>query len=108
MSCLNDFRPVTLTSTVMKCFERLIMAQIKRTIDVTVDARQNAYRKNRSTANDISTVPHLNLTHLEKKDSYIRQLYLDFSSAFNTITPQTVVNKLSLLGLIFTPCNRIF
>lgn len=43
------------------------MAQIKRTIDVTVDPRQYAYRKNRSTASAISTVLHLTLTHLEKR-----------------------------------------
>lgn len=35
---------------------------------------------------------------LENKDSYVRMLFLDLSSAFNTIIPQTLVNKLSELG----------
>ncbi len=33
------------------------------------------------------------------KDSYVRMLFIDFSSAFNTIIPQQLINKLNLLGL---------
>ncbi|KAK3521947.1 hypothetical protein QTP70_020048, partial [Hemibagrus guttatus] len=29
VSCLNDYRPITLTPTIMKCFEGLVMRQIK-------------------------------------------------------------------------------
>uniref|UniRef100_A0A3B1J1U4 Reverse transcriptase domain-containing protein n=1 Tax=Astyanax mexicanus TaxID=7994 RepID=A0A3B1J1U4_ASTMX len=35
----------------------------------------------------ITTTLHLSLTHLEKKDTYVRMLFIDFSSAFNTIIP---------------------
>lgn len=38
------------------------------------------------------------LTHLENKDSYLGFLFLDFSSAFNTIIPQTLWNKVVALG----------
>ncbi len=31
VSCLNDYRPVALTPILMKCFERLVMDQIKST-----------------------------------------------------------------------------
>ncbi|KAI3352120.1 hypothetical protein L3Q82_020931, partial [Scortum barcoo] len=61
---------------------------------------QYAYRKNRSTEDAISSVVHTALTHLENKDSYVRQL---FTSAFNTIIPQTLVQKLTTLGLSFHP-----
>ena len=37
------------------------------------------------------------LTHLESRDTYTRLLFLDFSSAFNTIIRQTLVNQLLLL-----------
>ncbi len=50
---------------------------------------------------------HLALTHLENKDSYVRMLFIDFSSAFNTIIPQQLINKLSLLGLNNSLCNWI-
>ncbi len=42
---LNDYRPIALTPVVMKCFERLVMAHIKDSIDVTVDSHQYAYKK---------------------------------------------------------------
>ncbi|KAI3352058.1 hypothetical protein L3Q82_020873 [Scortum barcoo] len=90
---LNDYRPVALTPIVMKCFERLVMAHIKDCVDVTVDPHQYAYRKNRSTEDAISSVVHTALTHLENKDSYVRLLFVDFTSAFNTIIPQTLVQK---------------
>ncbi|KAK3569503.1 hypothetical protein QTP86_032108, partial [Hemibagrus guttatus] len=48
-----------------------------------------------------------NLTHLDNKDSYIRMLFIDFSSAFNTIIPQYLIEKLNLLGLNTFLCNWI-
>ncbi len=57
--------------------------------------------------NAISSTLHLALTHLENKDSYVRMLFIDFSSAFNTIIPQQLINKLNLLGLNNSLCNWI-
>ncbi|XP_037537944.1 CREB-regulated transcription coactivator 1-like [Nematolebias whitei] len=65
------------------------MTHIKDSIDVTVDLHQYVYRRNRSTADAISSVVHTALTHLESRNSYIRLLLLDSSSAFNTIISQT-------------------
>ncbi len=42
-SCLNDYRPVALTSIVMKVFERLLKNQIGSSIPVTLDPLQFAY-----------------------------------------------------------------
>ncbi len=56
-------------------------------------------RPNLSTDDAISSTLHLALTHLENKDSYVRMLFIDFSSAFNTIIPQQLINELNLLGL---------
>lgn len=47
------------------------------------------------------------LTHLESRDSYVKLLFLDFSSAFNTIIPQTLANKLQMLGLTSSLCNWV-
>ena len=48
ISCLNDYRPVALTSVTVKGCERLILAYIKSVIPVTVDPYQFAYGENRS------------------------------------------------------------
>ncbi len=41
-SCLNDYRPVALTSIVMKVFERLVKSHISSSIPVTLDPLQFA------------------------------------------------------------------
>ncbi len=107
VSCLNDYRPIALTPIMMKCFERLVMHKIKTSLPNTLDPLQFAYRPNRSTDDAISSTLHLALTHLENKDSYVRMLCIDFSSAFNTIIPQQLINKLNLLGLNNSLCNWI-
>ncbi|KAK3571326.1 hypothetical protein QTP86_007554 [Hemibagrus guttatus] len=107
VSCLNDYRPIALTPIIMKCFERLVMRQIKDLLPPSLDPMQFAYRPNRSTDDAITTTIHLSLTHLENKDTYVRMLFIDFSSAFNTIIPQHLPEKLSLLGINTSHCNWI-
>ena len=106
-ACLNDFRPVALTPIVMKCFERLVMQHIKSCLPANLDPLQFAYRTNRSTEDAISTTLHLTLSHLEKKNTYARILFIDFSSAFNTIIPQQLVEKLRLLEVDIGTCNWV-
>eukprot|EP00061_Rhincodon_typus_P008882 g31901.t1 len=45
--CLNDYRPVTLTSIIMKCVQRLVTAHINSGIPVCLDPVQYAYQSNR-------------------------------------------------------------
>ncbi len=92
---------------IMKCFERLVMHNIKTRLPNTLDPLQFAYCPNCSMDNAISSTLHLALTHLENKDSYVRMLFIDFSSAFNTIITQQFINKLNLLGLNNSLCNWI-
>ncbi|KAK1784212.1 hypothetical protein P4O66_003960 [Electrophorus voltai] len=107
VSCLNDYRPVTLTSIIMKCFKRLVMRHIKTQLPPSLDPLQFVYHSNRSTDDAFSTTLHLALTHLDKKGTYVRMLFIDFSSSFNTIVPQHLIGKLSLMGLNTSLCNWI-
>ncbi len=66
-SCLNDYRPVALTSIVMKVFERLVKNHICSSIPVTLDPLQFAYHQNRSTDDAISHILHSSLTHIDSK-----------------------------------------
>ena len=63
VTCLNDYRPVAL-------------------ISVTLDTLQFAYRPNRSTDNAISIALHTALSHLNKRNTYMRMLFINYSSAF--------------------------
>ncbi|KAK3525532.1 hypothetical protein QTP86_033961 [Hemibagrus guttatus] len=105
----NDHRPrpVALTPIVMKCFKRLIMRHIKTQQPLSLDPLQFAYHPNHSTDDSITTTLHLSLTHLDNKDTYVRMLFIDFSTAFNTIIPQHLIEKLSLLDLSTSLCKWI-
>ncbi len=104
-SCLNDYRPVALTSTVMKVFERLLKKHICSSIPATLDPLQFAYRPNRSTDDAISQVLHSSLSHIDSKN--VRLLFIDNCSAFNTIVPTKLAVKLSDLGLNTSLCDWI-
>ena len=91
----------------MKCFERLVIAHINTIIPETPDPLQFAYRPNRSTDDAIAIALHTSLSHLDKRITYVRMLFIDYSSAFNTIVPSNRINKLRTLGLNTSFCNWI-
>ncbi len=77
-------------------------------IPATLDPLQFAYRPNRSTDDAISQVLHSSLTHIDSKNgNYVRLLFIDYSSAFNTIVPTKLAVKLSDLGLNTSLCDWI-
>ncbi|KAK3508179.1 hypothetical protein QTP70_015962 [Hemibagrus guttatus] len=56
---LNDYRPVALTSVVMKSFERLVLSYLKDITDPLLDPLQFAYRANRSVDDAVKHGPPL-------------------------------------------------
>ncbi|KAK7877731.1 hypothetical protein WMY93_030545 [Mugilogobius chulae] len=107
VTCLNDYRPVALTSIPAKCLERLVIKHIKAAIPPSLDTYQFAYKENRSTEDAVAIVLHTLLKHLEGKNTYARLLFVDYSSAFKTIRPFKLRAKLHLLGLNTALCNWI-
>ena len=49
---------------------------------------------------------HTALTNLDKRNTYVRMLFIDYSSAFNTIVPSKLI-KLEALGLKPALCNWV-
>ncbi len=84
ITCLNDRRPVALTPIFSKCFEKLIREHICSMLPASLDPLQFAYRNNRSTDDAIAFTLHTALSHLENKNTYVRMLFVDYSSAFST------------------------
>ena len=78
----------------MKAFERIVLKYIKSLIPSGFDQYQFAYRANRSTEDAITLCLHRILQHLESPSTYARVLFIDYSSAFNTILPSKLHNKL--------------
>ena len=106
-SCLNDYRPVALTSIVMKCFERLVKSFITSSLPDSLDPLQFAYRANRSPDDAIALTLHTTQSHLDQRNTYVRMLFIDYSSAFNTIVPSKPTVKLRDLGLNTALCDWI-
>uniref|UniRef100_A0A3B5QGF3 Reverse transcriptase domain-containing protein n=1 Tax=Xiphophorus maculatus TaxID=8083 RepID=A0A3B5QGF3_XIPMA len=102
---LNDYRPVALTPIITKCLERLVLAHLRSCLSPTLDPHQFAYRQNRSTEDAVSIALHSVLSYLDSKNTYARLLFLDFSSAFNTVIPSQLITKLTDLGISPLMCN---
>ncbi len=107
ITCLNDWSPVALTPIFSKCFEKLVRDYICSVLPASLDPLQFAYRSNRSTDDAIAFTLHTALSHLENKNTYVRMLFVDYSSAFNTIVPATLVAKFQTLGLNRSLCSWI-
>ena len=67
---------------------------VTSTLPDTLDPLQLAYRPNRATDDAIAIALHTALSHLEKRNTYVRMPFIDYSSAFNTILPSKLIVKL--------------
>ena len=73
----------------------------------SLDPHQFAYRANRSTEDAITLTFHTELNRLENKKSYKRILFVDYSSAFNTIIQDILITKLLELQIPLPTCKWI-
>lgn len=78
ITCLNDHRPVALTPVIRKCQKRLVLKYIIAAV---------LHRPNRPTKDTICTACHAVLLNPEHRGIYTWQLFVHYSSAFNTIIP---------------------
>lgn len=95
----NDFRPVALTPVVMKCMERIMVSRLRSEVGPQLDPYQFAYRHHRGTDDAINSIVHMVTKHLENPKAYARLLFVDFSSAFNTLQPHILLNILNQLNV---------
>ncbi len=91
---LNDYRPVALTSVVMKSFEKLVLAHLKDIAGPSLDPLQFSTEQTGLWTMQ-STWDCIILQHLDRPGAYVRILFVDFSSAFNTIIPNLLLPNLT-------------
>ncbi len=104
---LNVYRPVALMSVVMKSFEKLVLAHLKDITGPLLDPLQFAYRANRSVDDAVNMGLHCVLQHLDRPGAYVRIMFVDFSSAFNTIIPNRLLPKPTQLYVPTSVCQWI-
>ena len=94
----NDFRPIALTSLVMKTLEKrkkkIIKFFILAVTECNLDPLQFAYRSGRGVDDAKLFILNTLYRHLEGPQTHARILLADFSSAFNIIQPHILANKL--------------
>ena len=96
---LNNYRPVALTSIPFKCAEKIVLRLLRSETAGHQDPLQFAYSKDKSTEDAILTLLHRLYDHLDKPKSYARVLFIDFFSAFNTMQPHLLVEKLLAMSV---------
>ena len=83
----------------MKCFEKYMVTKLKAEIGPKLDPQQFAYRQGRGTDDAITGITHLALKHLEAPGAYARLLFIDFSSAFNSLQPYLLIKKMNQMSV---------
>ena len=92
---LNDFRPVALTSLIMKCFEKTVKLELLNKVHEKLDPLQFAYQPTLGVEDALLTVCNTVTRHLDKSPAnFARILYVDFSSAFNAMDTDILLQKL--------------
>ena len=104
---LNDYRPVALTSVIMKVLEKFVLNYLRSVTKSISDPHQFAYRSNRSVDDAVALGVHHMLQHLETPRSYVRMLFVDYSSAFNTIIPGKLYEKLLKMNIDMSICQWV-
>ncbi len=89
----------------MKSFERLVLAYLKASTEPLLDPLQFAYRANRSVDDAVNIRLHYVLQHLGRPGIYVRNRFVDFSSAFNTIISNCLLPKLTQLSVPTSFCQ---
>ena len=96
---MNDLIPVALTPAIMKVFERFVLKLLLNEVKEQLDPLQFAYKVKRNVVEACLLFTNNILKHLEKNRNYARVLFIDFSSAFNTIQTHVMVQKLKDLNV---------
>ena len=105
---------MALTSVVIKCFKKIVLRQLLTFVGQHLDPFQFAYKPHRGTDDAILILLHNTFFHLDKPGSFVRILFIDFSSAFSTIQPHLLAMKFLdlnidpklMLWIVSFLCNR--
>ena len=101
ISCMNDLRPVALTAVPMKLLERFFLNNFKSIVAPFLDPMQFAYQTGRSCEDALLFLLEKLYSHLEraKFGNSVRLVFFDFRSAFNTIQPHLLIEKLMKMNI---------
>ena len=93
---LNDYRPMALTSHIMKTLEWLILRHLRPQTIHALDPLQFRYQEHIGVDDTVLYVQHRAYSYVDEPGSQARIMFFDLS-AFNTIQPLLLREKLGLM-----------
>lgn len=102
----NNWRGITLLSTVNKLFSKIILNRIVNTIDDGLRKEQNGFRRGRSCIDLINTLRIITEQATEQQ-SLLYLVYIDFEKAFDSISRENIWISLKNRGLPIKLINLI-
>ena len=88
---------MALTNHITKTLERLLLEQLRPMVRPFTDPLQFAYQPRLGVEDGIIYLLNRVYTHLDKPASTVRVMFFDFSSAFNTIRPALLGEKIAAI-----------
>ena len=96
----TNYRPISLTSTIIKVFERIIRKQVVAFMNRQghLNNTQHGFRSGRSCISALLDVFD-DLMHMLSSDTTVDMIYPDFSKAFDKVDHGVLLHKLKDLGI---------
>ena len=96
----SNYRPISLSSTIIKVFERIIRKQVVAFMNrqCHLNNTQHGFRSGRSCLSALLDVFD-DLMHMLSSDTTVDMIYLDFSKAFDKVDHGVLLHKLKDLGI---------
>ena len=94
---IENYRPISLTSLIMKTFERIIKQEILLKTAHLLDERQHGFLNNRScTTNMINFTDSVTLSLNDCTTISVDVIYFDFAKAFDSVNHDLLLKKLKV------------
>ena len=99
-SCAANYRPVALTSHLIKVFEKIVKNHITEFLSDNnlLNPNQHGFRDGRSCLSEL--LDHYNeIINYLQFGTNVDVVYLDFAKAFDKVDHKTLLNKMQILGI---------
>jgi Reverse transcriptase (RNA-dependent DNA polymerase)/Endonuclease-reverse transcriptase len=94
----NNYRGITLLSSVLKVYERILEQRLRKIIENQLDETQSGFRKGRSAQDHIFTVKQIiEKKQLEKEKVYMA--FIDIQKAFDSVPRRLIWKSLQQRGV---------
>ena len=94
-SNVQNYRPISLISLVMKVYERVIYEELLHRTEAKIDPRQHGFLRNKSCNTNLLSFTNSIVSSLHDKTG-VDAVYFDFAKAFDTVSHDLILNKLKL------------